>query len=91
MQKVMNSLIDLLKAIANLPSTFWGIVVLFMSMNIAVHYNKDIGIYFAGVGSTLLGITHFQQPLPQTTTVTKTTDPESLEVKTNAGNSTNQD
>jgi hypothetical protein len=43
------------------------------------------------VGSTLLGITHFQQPPPQTTTVTKTTDPESLEVKTNAGNSTNQD
>jgi hypothetical protein len=85
----MNSLINLLKAVANLPTTFWGVIVLFASMWIAVHFNKDVGIYFAGVGSTLLGITHFQSPPPSAFfTATKTSDPDSLEVKTNAGDPT---
>jgi hypothetical protein len=71
----MNSLINfptnLIKQIGDLPNTFWGICILGASMYIAVKYNSDIGYYFAGVGSTLLGITHTtasQQP-NQTLTV----------------------
>jgi hypothetical protein len=51
---------NLIKAIGNLPNTFWGIIILLLSMRIAVHYNAEIGYYFAGVGSTLCGIAHVQ-------------------------------
>jgi hypothetical protein len=51
---------NFIKAIADLPNTFWGVCILFSSMWIAVHYNAEIGYYFAGVGSTLCGITHLQ-------------------------------
>lgn len=56
----MKSIIELLKEIGNMPNTFWGIIVLLLSMRIATHYNAEIGYYFAGVGSTLCGITHLQ-------------------------------
>lgn len=56
----MKSIIELLKEIGNLPNTFWGIIVLLLSMRIATHYNAEIGYYFAGVGSTLCGISHLQ-------------------------------
>jgi uncharacterized membrane protein len=45
-----------LTEIGNLPHAFWGVLITFSSMFIAVHYNMAIGYYFAGVGSTLLGI-----------------------------------
>lgn len=54
----MNWLINLVKTIGNLPNTFWGILILGASMYIAVKYDTNIGYYFAGVGSTLLGIQH---------------------------------
>lgn len=65
----MNWLINLVKSIGNLPNTFWGICILGASMYIAVKYNSDIGYYFAGVGSTLLGITHTTQQPNMTATV----------------------
>lgn len=43
-------------ALGEIPSTFWGVVILILSMYIACKYNSDIGYYFAGVGSTLCGI-----------------------------------
>lgn len=43
-------------AVGNLPNTFWGFLILFSSMYIAVKHNMAVGYYFAGVGSTLLGI-----------------------------------
>jgi hypothetical protein len=58
MSKFVDSIIKLINALGTLPNTFWGILVLFASMKIAVKYNSDIGFYFAGVGSTLLGIKH---------------------------------
>jgi hypothetical protein len=56
----MKSLIEFIREIGNMPNTFWGIIVLLLSMRIATHYNAEIGYYFAGVGSTLCGITHLQ-------------------------------
>lgn len=81
----MNWLINLLKAIGDLPSTFWGIIILLLSMRIATHYNADIGYYFAGVGSTLCGINHIQNA-----TATLNQNPTSLKVETNAGDSTSK-
>jgi hypothetical protein len=52
----MDSITKFLTEIGNLPHAFWGVLILFSSMIIAVHYNMAIGYYFAGVGSTLLGI-----------------------------------
>lgn len=78
-------LVKLIDAIGNLPNTFWGILVLFSSMYIAVHYNGDIGYYFAGVGSTLLGINHLQN-----TRVTSSSNPAEIKVETNASNQTSQ-
>lgn len=75
----MNWLINLIREIGGLPNTFWGIIVLFSSMYIAVHYNRDVGFYFAGVGSTLLGINHLQN-----TTVTSSSNPPQVKVETNA-------
>lgn len=49
---------NLIKSIAALPNTFWGILILISSMFIAVHHNQQIGYYFAGIGSTLIGINH---------------------------------
>lgn len=51
---------NFIKAVSELPNTFWGVCILFSSMWIAVHYNAEIGYYFAGVGSTLCGIAHTQ-------------------------------
>lgn len=59
---------NIIRAVGNLPITFWGILVLFASMWIAVHYNKETGYYFAGVGSTLCGINHLVRPNPQEAT-----------------------
>lgn len=56
----MKSIVLLIKTIAELPNTFWGMLILLLSMRIAIHYNAEIGYYFAGVGSTLCGITHLQ-------------------------------
>jgi hypothetical protein len=75
----MKNIIELIKAIANLPPTFWGIIVLLLSMRIATHYNADIGYYFAGVGSTLCGINHLQN---------KTLSLETNQGKTNASDQT---
>ena len=75
---------NFIKAIGNLPNTFWGILVLFSSMYIAIHYNADIGYYFAGVGSTLLGITH----VPPNNSMTLETSQGKAQVKTNASDQT---
>lgn len=53
---LFKGVVAVLNAIGELPMTFWGVVVLFSSMWIAVHFNKESGYYFAGIGSTLLGI-----------------------------------
>jgi TM2 domain-containing membrane protein YozV len=74
-------MISFVKAIGDLPNTFWGIVILFCSMYLAVKYNLEIGYYFAGVGSTLVGINHLQ-PQPNTR-MTIGTDP-SIKVDSNA-------
>lgn len=55
-------MIKFIKTIGELPNTFWGIVILFSSMYIAVKYNSSIGYYFAGVGSTLVGIKQVSDP-----------------------------
>lgn len=82
----MKWLVDLVKVIGGLPNTFWGIIVLFASMYIAVKYNSNIGYYFAGVGSTLLGINHLQP----NTTATLTSNPQQVKVETNASDTPNQ-
>lgn len=79
------AIVNIIKAIGNLPNTFWGILVLFASMWIAVHYNSNVGYYFAGVGSTLLGINHLNQEI---NTQKKIQTPQAEEI-TNASNSTN--
>lgn len=56
----LKSLASFIEIIANLPMTFWGILVLFISIHVAIHNSKEIGYYFAGVGSTLLGINQLQ-------------------------------
>lgn len=80
---MFKGLIDLIKVIGNLPNTFWGITILYSSMYMAVKYNSDIGYYFAGVGSTLLGINHIQGG---TTTTIGTQPP--IRVESNASDST---
>lgn len=75
----------IIQAIGNLPNTFWGIIVLLLSMRIATHYSADIGYYFAGVGSTLCGISHLQNQAVTTYTPTTIT-----KVETNASDSTNK-
>lgn len=80
-QDCKNGLVTIIEAIGNLPNTFWGILVLFTAMHIAVAYNSDIGYYFAGVGSTLLGIAPNHSP---NTKFTTSTNPQSLKVETNA-------
>jgi len=75
-------MVNVIKAIGSLPNTFWGILVLFSSMWIAVHYNANIGYYFAGVGSTLLGINH----LTSTSTTVNNPPEAPTEVTENASN-----
>lgn len=82
----MKWLIDLIREIGGLPNTFWGIIVLFSAMYIAVHYNADIGYYFAGVGSTLLGINHIQNA-----TATITSNPTTVKVETDANTQASKD
>lgn len=51
---------NLIRIIGNLPPTYWGVLILFASMYMAVHGAKIEEVYyFAGVGSTLTGISHF--------------------------------
>lgn len=76
---------DFIKTIGALPNTFWGMTILYSSMYMSVHYNVDIGYYFAGVGSTLLGINHLQQIPSSTTTVQQ--NPPQIKVETNASDS----
>ena len=47
---------NFVKVIATLPNTFWGIIILLLSMYLAVIHDQQIGYYFAGIGSTLIGI-----------------------------------
>lgn len=82
----MKWLIDLIDAIGKLPNTFWGITILFASMYMSVKYNADIGYYFAGVGSTLLGINHVQNA-----TATFSTNPTQVKVQTDASDSASKD
>jgi TM2 domain-containing membrane protein YozV len=49
---------NIIKAIGGLSNTFWGLLILICSMYVAVHYNQQVGYYFAGIGSTLVGINH---------------------------------
>jgi hypothetical protein len=83
----MNWLSNLIKTIGNLPNTFWGILILGASMYIAVKYNSDIGYYFAGVGSTLLGIQHTSNA-PNTTMTVDSNPP--MKVETNASDQTSK-
>lgn len=82
-------MVSIIKAIGNLPNTFWGILVLFSSMYIAVHYNSDIGYYFAGVGSTLLGIQHINHVATPNSVTTIDTTPQ-IKVESNASDSTSK-
>lgn len=70
-----------------MPNTFWGILILFSSMYIAVKFNSSIGYYFAGVGSTLVGIKSVADT-PNNITTVGTNPP--VRVESNAGNSTSQ-
>jgi hypothetical protein len=49
---------NFVRVVAGLPNTFWGILILASSMYIAVHHDQQVGYYFAGIGSTLIGINH---------------------------------
>jgi hypothetical protein len=82
----MRWLIDFVKTIGEMPNTFWGILILGASMYIAVKYNSDIGYYFAGVGSTLLGINHVQ---PQN--LTATVGNQTAKVESNASDTSSKD
>jgi hypothetical protein len=57
-----NNIVETIKAIGGLPNTFWGILILAFSMYISVYHDTQVGYYFAGVGSTLLGINHITPP-----------------------------
>lgn len=64
---LLTSLRDFLNGITN---TTWGLIIIFWSMHIMVMGNHDpVGYYFAGIGSTLLGISHNGQ----TSTITNST------------------
>lgn len=82
----MKGLIALIEAVEKIPNTFWGITILYSSMYMSVKYNAEIGYYFAGVGSTLLGITPVRN-----TVATLTTNPNSVKVETNASDPTSKD
>ena len=69
---MIDALARLIQVIGNISNTTWGILILLFSMWIAVHYNRDIGFYFAGVGSTLAGINSMKQ-LSHDTSNNKTT------------------
>lgn len=85
---MLTGLTNLVRAVGGLPNTFWGILVLFSSMYIAVKYNSDIGYYFAGVGSTLLGIQHYQD-VKNAPNMTMTVDSKpSVKVESNASDQT---
>jgi hypothetical protein len=58
---MLTGISNFIKVVAGFPLTFWGICILLASMYIAVHYNQQIGYYFAGIGSTLTGITHIKK------------------------------
>jgi len=81
-------MIKFIKTIGDLPNTFWGILILFASMFIAVKYNSSIGYYFAGVGSTLVGIKQATD-VPNTLT-TINTNPQ-VKVESNASDQTGKD
>lgn len=55
---MLTGLGNLIRVIGGLSNTFWGILILSSSMYIAVHHDKQVGYYFAGIGSTLIGINH---------------------------------
>lgn len=55
---MLTGLGNLIRVIGGLSNTFWGILILCFSMYIAVHHDTQIGYYFAGIGSTLIGINH---------------------------------
>lgn len=53
---MLDAIAKIFEIIASITNTTWGILILLASMWIAVHYSKEVGYYFAGVGSTLAGI-----------------------------------
>jgi hypothetical protein len=53
---MLDGLAKIFQIIGNISNTTWGILILICSMYIAVKYNSNIGYYFAGIGSTLAGI-----------------------------------
>ena len=61
---MLTGLSNFVKIVAGLPNTFWGIIILIASMHMAVHDNQQVGYYFAGIGSTLIGITHTPKKEP---------------------------
>ncbi len=81
----MSGFVSVIKAIGNLPNTFWGITILYSSMYMSVHFNAEIGYYFAGVGSTLLGINHVQSAMHTMTTVDSSP---AIKVESNASDPT---
>lgn len=81
-----NHIVAIVRAIGNLPNTFWGILILGSSMYIAVKFNLNIGYYFAGIGSTLTGINHINNPGTNTTTTIGSQPP--VRVESNASDST---
>jgi hypothetical protein len=55
--KMFTALNSLVKSLNELSNTFWGMVILIGAMIIAKN-NHDVGYYFAGIGSTLVGINY---------------------------------
>lgn len=47
---------DFLNGISN---TIWGVILLFCAVEMKLHHVDDAAVYyFAGIGSTLLGVNH---------------------------------
>jgi hypothetical protein len=79
----MSWLKNLVESINLVSNTVWGMLLLASSIYVACHYNKDIGIYFAGVGSTLIGIKRSSE-MPNTIFTQSDSNPPKVKVETNA-------
>ena len=82
---------DTFTALGNVPNTFWGVCILGASMYMSVHGHENQAYYFAGIGSTLLGVQTANAIKAHSTSVT--TDPTtntSVKVETNASDQTSK-
>ena len=78
---------NFLKLLSGIPNTIWGVLIVLVSMYIAVKYNHDTGLYFAAIGTALLGIN--QATHTNTTTTVDSKPP--VKVETDASNNSGKD